>query len=148
MSKALESKHDKILKSLLRQPDNKRCINCETLVCNQPARPAIGFNIIWWIKFTLLTLQMCRAHSMLYPICRFSSAQYAAECSKFACHQYVCAGRLSGLNSGYCFACSRQFSHRVKGLSTSTFKPEEIKALEAGGNRVCLIPCAAAGWLA
>lgn len=30
----------------------------------------------------------------------------------------------------------RQFSHRVKGLSTSTFKPEEIKALEAGGNRI------------
>ena len=32
MSKALEAKHDKILKGLLRQPDNKRCINCETLV--------------------------------------------------------------------------------------------------------------------
>lgn len=32
MSKALEAKHDKILKALLRQPDNKRCINCETLV--------------------------------------------------------------------------------------------------------------------
>ena len=52
MSKALESKHDKILKSLLRQPDNKRCINCETLVCDSPARLAIGFTIIWWINFT------------------------------------------------------------------------------------------------
>jgi len=51
----------------------------------------------------------------------------------------------SGLNSGYCFACSRQFSHRVKGLSTSTFKPEEIKALEAGGNRVCLVVNALCG---
>ena len=31
---------------------------------------------------------------------------------------------------------SRQFSHRVKGISMSTFKPEEMKALEAGGNGV------------
>lgn len=82
MSKALESKHDKILKSLLRQPDNKRCINCETL-----------------------------------------GPQYAvADFQIFVCT--ICSG------------VHRQFSHRVKGLSTSTFKPEEIKALESGGNRV------------
>ncbi|KAL0029330.1 hypothetical protein WJX79_010629 [Trebouxia sp. C0005] len=82
MSKALESKHDKILKSLLRQPDNKRCINCETL-----------------------------------------GPQYAvSDLQIFVCT--ICSG------------VHRQFSHRVKGLSTSTFKPEEIKALEAGGNRI------------
>ncbi|KAL3162547.1 hypothetical protein ABBQ32_010201 [Trebouxia sp. C0010 RCD-2024] len=82
MSKALEAKHDKILKGLLRQPDNKRCINCETL-----------------------------------------GPQYVvAELQIFVCT--VCSG------------VHRQFSHRVKGLSTSTFKPEEIRALEAGGNRV------------
>lgn len=82
MSKALEAKHDKILKGLLRQPDNKRCINCETL-----------------------------------------GPQYAvADMQIFVCT--VCSG------------VHRQFSHRVKGLSTSTFKPEEIRALEAGGNRV------------
>lgn len=82
MSKALEAKHDKILKGLLRQPDNKRCINCETL-----------------------------------------GPQYAiADLQIFVCT--ICSG------------VHRQFSHRVKGLSTSTFKPEEIKALESGGNRI------------
>ena len=30
--------------------------------------------------------------------------------------------------------CSRQFSHRCKGISMATFKPEEIRALEEGGN--------------
>ena len=32
--------------------------------------------------------------------------------------------------------CSRQFNHRCKGISMASFKPEEIKALEAGGNGV------------
>eukprot|EP00873_Tetraselmis_striata_P040621 jgi/Tetstr1/460885/TSEL_006042.t1 len=30
-AKALEAKHEKILRALSRQPENKRCINCETL---------------------------------------------------------------------------------------------------------------------
>ena len=33
-------------------------------------------------------------------------------------------------------ACSRQFGHRVKGVSMSTFKTEEVAALEEAGNAV------------
>lgn len=32
--------------------------------------------------------------------------------------------------------CSRQFNHRCKGISMASFKPEEIRALENGGNGV------------
>lgn len=31
---------------------------------------------------------------------------------------------------------SRNFNHRAKGVTMSTFKPDEIKALQAGGNAV------------
>lgn len=31
---------------------------------------------------------------------------------------------------------SRQFGHRVKGITMSSFKAEEIAALQAGGNEV------------
>ena len=33
-------------------------------------------------------------------------------------------------------ACSRQFGHRVKGVSMSTFKSDEVAALEESGNAV------------
>ena len=33
---------------------------------------------------------------------------------------------------------SRQFSHRVKGVSLATFKPEEVAALEQSGNALVL----------
>lgn len=138
MSKALEAKHDKILKGLLRQPDNKRCINCETLVrescvrwlsCH-PEHPAASLTDQPFVELS-------RDHNMQWQICKFSYVQCAAEFSKPECYNKSCC-----LNSWLrrcsqqCLFCSRQFSHRVKGLSTSTFKPEEIKALEAGGNRV------------
>jgi hypothetical protein len=31
---------------------------------------------------------------------------------------------------------SREFNHRVKSISMATFKPEEIKGLQEGGNKV------------
>lgn len=34
------------------------------------------------------------------------------------------------------FYPSREFNHRVKSISMATFKPEEVKALQAGGNAV------------
>lgn len=35
----LEAKHDKILKALLRLPENKRCAVCDTLVWNDGVGP-------------------------------------------------------------------------------------------------------------
>ena len=32
--------------------------------------------------------------------------------------------------------CSREFGHRVKGISLSKFTPEEVEALTTGGNAV------------
>ena len=39
MARNLDAKHEKVLKGLLKQPDNRRCINCETLV-SHPDHPA------------------------------------------------------------------------------------------------------------
>lgn len=44
----------------------------------------------------------------------------------------------SKLKLSLCVHCSRQFGHRVKGVSMSSFKPDEIKALQEGGNGVSL----------
>ena len=32
--------------------------------------------------------------------------------------------------------CSRHFNHRCKGITMATFKPEEMRAIEEGGNAV------------
>eukprot|EP00026_Physarum_polycephalum_P004044 Phypoly_transcript_04061.p1 GENE.Phypoly_transcript_04061~~Phypoly_transcript_04061.p1 ORF type:complete len:662 (+),score=188.83 Phypoly_transcript_04061:146-2131(+) len=48
---------------------------------------------------------------------------------------YVC----SNFNTFICTACSglhREFNHRVKSISMTIFKPEEIKNLQQGGNAV------------
>jgi hypothetical protein len=48
---------------------------------------------------------------------------------------YVC----SNFNTFICTACSglhRELNHRVKSISMTTFKPEEIKNLQQGGNAV------------
>jgi len=34
--------------------------------------------------------------------------------------------------------CSREFTHRVKSVSMAKFSPEEVTALQAGGNEVCM----------
>jgi hypothetical protein len=36
---------------------------------------------------------------------------------------------------------SRQFNHRCKGVTMATFKPEEVAAIEDGGNAVCFLSC-------
>ncbi|KAK9833649.1 hypothetical protein WJX74_001742 [Apatococcus lobatus] len=77
----LEAKHDKLLKELLRKPENKRCANCEVL-------------------------------GPQYVVLDFST--------------FVCTD---------CSGAHRQFHHRVKGISMATFKPEEMKAIQQGGNQ-------------
>jgi len=42
-------------------------------------------------------------------------------------------------NTFVCTACSgihREFNHRVKSISMASFKPDEVKLLQDGGNRV------------
>ena len=34
---------------------------------------------------------------------------------------------------------SREFTHRVKSVSMAKFSPEEVTALQAGGNEVCIV---------
>ncbi|CAL8470830.1 g10372 [Coccomyxa elongata] len=83
-NKNLDAKHEKILKALLRLPENKRCAVCDTL---GPQYVVVNFNT------------------------------------------FVCT---------ICSGVHRQFSHRCKGVSMATFKPEEIRALEEGGNGAAL----------
>lgn len=45
-------------------------------------------------------------------------------------------------------SCSRQFGHRVKGVSMSTFKPEEVQALAESGNAVRAAWLQLVGWAA
>ncbi|EFN54525.1 hypothetical protein CHLNCDRAFT_135266 [Chlorella variabilis] len=68
------------LKALLKDTQNRRCVNCDSL-------------------------------GPQYVVCNFNV---------FVCT--VCSG------------VHRQFGHRVKGVSMSTFKPEEVAELEASGN--------------
>lgn len=82
-------------------------------------------------------VEMSRDRNTQWQICKSSYVQCAVEFSKPECCRKTCCLKSWWRHcSQQCVFCSRQFSHRVKGLSTSTFKPEEIKALEAGGNRV------------
>ncbi|KAK9839892.1 hypothetical protein WJX84_001153 [Apatococcus fuscideae] len=77
----LEAKHEKLLRELLRKPDNKRCANCEVL-------------------------------GPQYVVLDFAT--------------FVCTD---------CSGAHREFHHRVKGISMATFKPEEMKQIQQGGNQ-------------
>uniref|UniRef100_A0A061QQW2 Stromal membrane-associated n=1 Tax=Tetraselmis sp. GSL018 TaxID=582737 RepID=A0A061QQW2_9CHLO len=81
-TKAQDIKHEKILRALSKQPENKRCINCETL--------GPGYVV------TDLRIFVCT----------------------------TCAG------------VHRNFGHRVKSISMATFSPNEVKAMQEGGNLV------------
>eukprot|EP00850_Spirogloea_muscicola_P010857 SM000065S20206 [mRNA] locus=s65:355604:360736:+ [translate_table: standard] len=73
-------KHEKIIRGLVRLPENRNCINCGSL-----------------------------------------GPQYV--CSTFSV--YVCTA---------CSGVHREFSHRIKSVSMSNFTPDEVAALQAGGN--------------
>lgn len=81
--KALDAKHEKILRALQKLPDNKKCFNCDAL-------------------------------GTTYIVPQFAI---------FVCTD--CSGK------------HMQFGQRVKSVSMGKFSPEEIKALEEGGNERC-----------
>ena len=58
---------------------------------------------------------------------------YGFGLSNICTHRLQC-GRLPFEMCSVMF--SREFNHRVKGISMSSFKPEEVEALEKGGNKV------------
>ncbi|XP_027941008.1 probable ADP-ribosylation factor GTPase-activating protein AGD14 [Vigna unguiculata] len=78
--KTEEERIEKIIRSLLKLPENKRCINCNLL-----------------------------------------GPQYV--CTTFS--TFVCTN---------CSGIHREFTHRVKSVSMAKFSPEEVSALQAGGN--------------
>ncbi|WJX09875.1 hypothetical protein P8452_00663 [Trifolium repens] len=79
-SKKEEEKAERIIRGLLKLPENRRCINCNTL-----------------------------------------GPQYV--CTTFS--TFVCTN---------CSGLHREFTHRVKSVSMAKFTPEEVTALQAGGN--------------
>ncbi|KAL3623999.1 hypothetical protein CASFOL_032815 [Castilleja foliolosa] len=75
-----DEKNERIIRNLLKLPENRRCINCNSLV-----------------------------------------------------PQYVC----TNFSTFVCTTCSgihREFTHRVKSVSMAKFTPQEISALQGGGN--------------
>ncbi|GAB4828362.1 hypothetical protein Ancab_035360 [Ancistrocladus abbreviatus] len=75
-----DEKNEKIIRGLLKQPANRKCVNCNTL-----------------------------------------GPQYV--CTTFS--TFVCTT---------CGGIHREFTHRVKSVSMSKFTPQEVSALQAGGN--------------
>lgn len=68
-------------------------------------------------------------------------AQHAVVYSKsFALCTMHTLNNNNGQNMFFCTPCSRQFGHRVKGISMSTFTAEEVEALKNGGNQVSFSP--------
>ncbi|CAI5957957.1 unnamed protein product [Closterium sp. NIES-65] len=81
MSKKDDEKHEKIIRGLMKLPENKKCINC-----NNPG------------------------------------PQYV--CTNFA--TFVCVA---------CSGIHREYTHRLKSVSMAKFTPEEVAALQQGGNQ-------------
>ncbi|KAK9802881.1 hypothetical protein WJX73_000451 [Symbiochloris irregularis] len=84
MTSRLDAKHEKILKGLLKEADNRACANCGSL---GPQYVVTDFNI------------------------------------------FVCS---------ICSGVHREFNHRCKGITMATFKPDEVVAVQQGGNAVAL----------
>ena len=139
----------------VKQPENKRCINCDSLVRRTWRAGATGLttrcNCVRPPSEPAGPLA-CRAPSMLCPTSRSSCAPCAAAFSEWPLpppptfHLPLPAlppasmGRLTHpvvllVPAGFPRR-SRQFGHRVKGVSMSTFKAEEVAALEGAGNAV------------
>lgn len=126
-SRALEAKHEKILKELVRRPENKRCADCDTTVrvkmavlvlCSHPRR-------LLWSQTRATGSIVCRdqlQHLCVHRLRRRSVRDFDVFLVSPTC--YTGAPH------------SRQFGHRVKGITMASFKPEEIAALQAGGNQV------------
>lgn len=147
-------KAEQRLKALLKEPANKRCANCDSLVrCGAaqavnpglrqlPAAPTCS------LVARPLPRPRRRAPSMWSATTTSSSAPCAAACSEWgraphpppAAAAGAAAPRVSRESTPARPApparCSRQFGHRVKGVSMSTFKPEEVAALAESGNAV------------
>lgn len=85
-NKNLDAKHEKILKALLRLPENKRCAVCDTLVrflgllCGPCLRQALSIIVLLDLKHAF---SLCRGLSTLWSTSVRLSVRFAAECSKF-----------------------------------------------------------------
>lgn len=149
MQKNLDAKHDKILKSLLRLPDNRRCAVCDTLVrtlkceIRTVARSAVSAhehlmrdhadrrdrNMWSWTSQCLCARSAAASSKSFRPSRMQSIPMIPANDAKHEHIAWTPQKRLFG-------NCSRQFNHRCKGISMASFKPEEIRGLENGGNGV------------
>jgi len=79
-------------------------------------------------------LQHVRLHQLQRRPVRPRRYRPVAACASSALSNLTLARALPGR--------SRQFNHRCKGISMATFKPEEMRAIEEGGNAV-RPPCVA-----
>ena len=142
-SRNLEAKHDKILKALLRLPDNRKCAVCDTLVGQaDPPEFSTFLGTLHSSGAVRRSHVYCRVHNTSWLISAPLFAQTAAAFSTsppISLHKQSCTYKRHerGVISKSVLGCSRQFNHRTKGVSMATFKPEEIRALEEGGNGVC-----------
>lgn len=159
MGSRQEAKLEKQVKDLLRQGANKTCINCDNKACctcegavavdmlacmvDGDLRPGFTFDI-------RVASYLCRVPSMRSCPLMSLHAQRAAEYSKY-CLAFCRRGAVLSIVRAV-FATfvptrpllplrSRQFGHRVKGVSMSSFKSEEVEALKKGGNEVCACSC-------
>lgn len=139
--KSLEAKHDKILKELSRVAANRRCVDCDNIVriINQLDYKVLGN--------PLLLVHLARAHAFFacstgsaicyYIICRFRLHRVWRPSVSFPCFRQlprpIFELELMCITS---LLCSRQYGHRVKGISMSKFSKEEIAEIQTGGNEV------------
>jgi hypothetical protein len=137
----LEAKHEKILKELSRVAANRKCVDCDNIVRN------------------LNHLDLRLGDPLLLALAAYANACFSCSAGSAVCDYIIRRFRLHRvwrpsvsllfyffrshrlpLHSlklfVFCLLCSRQYGHRVKGISMSKFSKEEIAELQNGGNEV------------
>ncbi|KAF8400763.1 hypothetical protein HHK36_014063 [Tetracentron sinense] len=113
-----DEKNERIIRGLLRLPENRRCINCNSLVVTLlrvlPACLA---------DFTLACGKKCCAVSRNVVSCQSVGTGPQYVCTNF--WTFVCTT---------CSGIHREFTHRVKSISMAKFTSQEVNSLQGGGN--------------
>ncbi|XP_043810792.1 probable ADP-ribosylation factor GTPase-activating protein AGD14 isoform X4 [Manihot esculenta] len=106
-----DEKNERIIRGLLKLPENRRCINCNGLVLLQ--------------FFAVIEIQGFEVLLQFFAV---------IEIQGFEGPQYVCTNFWTFVCTN-CSGIHREFTHRVKSVSMAKFNSQEVIALQGGGNK-------------
>jgi len=147
LDKRKEERLLRAVKDLSKLPGNKRCADCteklpqyvnltfNTFICTGTATEICTYGR--WDVGQLLSLLV----SACFVCCDSARGRLVDPTSKHEIfpwsHSHPQTALFPFSQHAACSGIHREFSHRVKSISLSTFSLEEVKALKDGGNEAC-----------